>query len=63
MSSHEFADRLLWLKRKGNPPKALELLALLQASPFARDQRAFERVMQAELRQPGIGKKLLGDPC
>ncbi|WP_407659976.1 hypothetical protein [Hyalangium gracile] len=62
LSKDEFADRLLWLKRKGNP-KALHLLALLQSSPFPRDQRVCERVMRAELRQPGIGKKLQGDPC
>ncbi|MDC0711057.1 papain-like cysteine protease family protein [Stigmatella sp. ncwal1] len=62
LSVPEFADRLLWLKRKGDP-KALFLLAYLQSSPFPRDQRVCERVMRAELKQPGIGKKLLGDPC
>lgn len=61
-SAADFADRLLWLKRKGET-KALSLLAHLQASPFPRDQRVFDRVVRAELRQPGIGKKILGDPC
>lgn len=63
MTAHEFADRLLWLKRNKDPQKALALLSLLQASPFPRDQRAYERVAWTELHQPGIGKKLLGDPC
>ncbi|ADO75514.1 papain-like cysteine protease family protein [Stigmatella aurantiaca] len=62
LSVPEFADRLLWLKRKGDP-KALFLLAYLQSSPFSRDQRVCERVTRAELKQPGIGKKLVGDPC
>ena len=62
-SAHEFADRLLKLKRSGNPEKALSLLSLLQGSPFPRDQRVFDRVVTAELKQPGIGKKLQGDPC
>jgi hypothetical protein len=62
LSAEEFADRLLWLKRKGET-KAHRLLEYLQASPFPRDQRVFERVTRAELKQPGIGKKLLGDPC
>ncbi|WP_164020730.1 papain-like cysteine protease family protein [Pyxidicoccus trucidator] len=61
-SADDFAGRLLWLKRKGEP-KALAVLELLQSSPYPRDQRVFERVMRAELRQPGIGKKILGDPC
>lgn len=61
-SAEEFANRLLWLKRKGET-KALGLLELLQSSPYPRDQRVFERVMRAELRQPGIGKKILGIPC
>ncbi|MFP2931414.1 papain-like cysteine protease family protein [Pyxidicoccus sp. 3LG] len=62
LSAEEFANRLLWLKRKGET-KALGLLELLQSSPYPRDQRVFERVMRAELRQPGIGKKTLGIPC
>ncbi|MCP3143151.1 papain-like cysteine protease family protein [Pyxidicoccus xibeiensis] len=62
LSADEFANRLLWLKRKGEP-KALALLEHLQASPFPKDQRVFERVIRAELRQPGIGKKIQGDPC
>ncbi|WP_163994840.1 papain-like cysteine protease family protein [Pyxidicoccus caerfyrddinensis] len=61
-SAEDFAGRLLWLKRKGEP-KALHVLELLQSSPYPRDQRVFARVMRAELRQPGIGKKILGDPC
>jgi hypothetical protein len=62
LSVHDFVERLLTLKQSGCP-RALRLLSLLQASPFPRDQRVCERVMWAELRQPGIGKKLLGDPC
>ncbi|WP_224369078.1 papain-like cysteine protease family protein [Hyalangium versicolor] len=62
MTSHEFADRVLWLKRKGNPEKALALLSLMQGSPFPRDQHVFDRVIRAELRQPGIGKKTVGIP-
>ncbi|QSQ28130.1 hypothetical protein JY651_16385 [Pyxidicoccus parkwayensis] len=62
MSAADFANRLLWLKRKGDH-KALDVLEALQASPFPRDRRVFDHVMRAELRQPGIGKKILGDPC
>jgi hypothetical protein len=58
----EFAREILLLKQQ-RAPKALRLLGILQASPFARDRHVFERVMMAELRQPGIGKKTLGDSC
>jgi hypothetical protein len=57
-----FARELRDLKRKGNP-RAYELLEQLQASPFPQDQQMAERIMRADLKQPGIGKKLLGDPA
>ncbi len=62
LSKQEFAQHLLQLKQQGDR-SAYELLAQLQASPFLGDQRVAEVVMRADLKQPGIGKKTLGDPA
>jgi hypothetical protein len=62
LSKQTFAQHLLQLKRQGDR-SAYELLAQLQASPFLGDQRVADAVMRVDLKQPGIGKKTLGDPA
>lgn len=59
-SVKQFVRRLLQMK-ENNPVKAETLLGQLEVSRDRKDQGVLRRVENADMRQPGIGKKTTGE--
>lgn len=59
-SVKEFVRRLLRMK-EDNPEEAEKILGQLEVSRDRKDQAVLRRVENADMRQPGIGKKTTGE--
>jgi hypothetical protein len=59
-SVKQYVRRLLQMK-ENNPAKAETLLGQLEVSRDRKDQGVLRRVENADMRQPGIGKKTTGE--